>query len=176
MSERAIDTKAPGGSNETPGVVVPSPDESPPGSKKWRRVLDAALPLLILLALAAVEFPLCPTRLFMGVPCPGCGLTRATLALLQLDFAAMWRFHPLAPVMTPIVAWFLSKPILEELGWIPKHRVFVRIPNLVWGVLLVLFLGLYVARLAGLLGGHPDPIDPAGSMLGQAWHLVTHGH
>lgn len=138
-------------------------------------MLDAALPLSILLAMAAVEFPLCPTRLFVGVPCPGCGLTRATLAMLQLDFAAVWRFHPMAPVMTPIVAWFLGKPILEELGWIPRHRVFVKVPNAVWGVLLVLFLGLYVARLGGLLGGLPDPIAPADSLAGRAIGTVLPG-
>ncbi|AKF07759.1 DUF2752 domain-containing protein [Sandaracinus amylolyticus] len=170
MSDRAITTKTPEASNEASGVVVPRPL---PPRPQWRRVLDAAMPLLALLLLAAIEFPLCPTRLMFGVPCPGCGLTRATLAILQLDFAAMWRLHPMAPVMTPIVAWFLSKPILEELGWIPKHRVFVRVPNVVWGTLLVMFFGLYVARLGGLLGGLPDPIDPSESMLGRAWHLVA---
>lgn len=179
MSERAIETKAPGGSEEASGAAVPSAGvpPAPEPRVRWRRLLDAALPLSILLAMAAVEFPLCPTRLFVGVPCPGCGLTRATLAMLQLDLAAVWRFHPLAPVMAPVVGWFLGKPILEELGWIPKHKVFVKIPNAVWLVLLVLFFGLYVARLGGLLGGLPDPVDPAGSLVGRMIGAVLpHAH
>ena len=34
-----------------------------------------------------------------GVPCPGCGMTRATLAALRLDFAEAFRLHPMFWVM-----------------------------------------------------------------------------
>lgn len=34
-----------------------------------------------------------------GMPCPFCGMTRATLALGQGDFAAAFAFHPLAPLV-----------------------------------------------------------------------------
>ena len=30
-----------------------------------------------------------------GVPCPGCGMTRATLAALRLDFQEAFRMHPM---------------------------------------------------------------------------------
>lgn len=172
--ETTIDAAPGASSSEVPGVRVPS---APPQQRtRARRVFDAALPLLMLLAIAAIDFPLCPTRLFFGVPCPGCGLTRATLALLTLDLEAMLHFHPLAPLMAPIVGWALGKPILEELGWIPKHRVFVRIPQLVWIAITIAFFGLYAARLAGLLGGLPDPVDPAHGALGEAIGFVTHAH
>ncbi len=137
-----------------------------------RRVFDASLPLLMLFAIAAIDFPLCPTRVLFGVPCPGCGLTRATLALLTLDFEAVLHFHPLAPLMAPLVGWVLGKPILEELGWIPKHKVFVRIPQLVWIAIAIVFFGLYFARLGGLLGGLPDPVDPAHGVLGKVFGAV----
>lgn len=164
-------------SREAPGVVVPSKAVPPADARnKGRRLFDASLPLLILVVFAIVDWPLCPTRIFLGVPCPGCGLTRATLAMLTLDLGAMLRFHPLAPVMTPLVGWALGKPILEELGWIPKHRVFLRVPQPVWIALAIAFFGLYALRLGGLLGGMPDPVDPASGLLGGAFHFLTHTH
>lgn len=37
---------------------------------------------------------LCPMVLLTGFPCPGCGLTRAGVHVLRLEFAAAWRIHP----------------------------------------------------------------------------------
>ena len=53
---------------------------------------------IIIVVLAAVfafsGFYSCPFKLLLGIDCPGCGLTRAALALLRLDFAAAFRFNP----------------------------------------------------------------------------------
>ena len=45
----------------------------------------------------------CIFRLMTGIPCPGCGMTRAWLAALRLDFAAAFAYHPLFWVV-PICA------------------------------------------------------------------------
>ena len=37
----------------------------------------------------------CPLRAATGVWCPGCGMTRAALALGRFDLRAAWTFHPL---------------------------------------------------------------------------------
>jgi hypothetical protein len=37
----------------------------------------------------------CPFRFFLGICCPGCGMTRAMLALLHGDFALASYYHPL---------------------------------------------------------------------------------
>ena len=37
----------------------------------------------------------CIFRLMTGIPCPGCGMTRAWLAALRLDYAAAFAYHPL---------------------------------------------------------------------------------
>lgn len=37
----------------------------------------------------------CPFKLIFGVDCPGCGMTRAFISALKLDFKAAFRYHPL---------------------------------------------------------------------------------
>lgn len=38
----------------------------------------------------------CPSRFLFGIPCPGCGGTRAIASLLRLDIAEYFQYHPLA--------------------------------------------------------------------------------
>jgi len=69
------------------------------GSERaWR-----ALPLLLALGVWR-----CPVAELLGVPCPGCGLTRAALALVAGDVAGALRLHPLSLALIPFGAW---------LGW-----------------------------------------------------------
>jgi hypothetical protein len=41
----------------------------------------------------------CPVKSALGIPCPGCGLTRATVSLLRGEFAAAIGLHAFAPVL-----------------------------------------------------------------------------
>ena len=144
---------------------------SPDPRERFKAAFTAGLPLMILGVIALVEFPLCPTRLAIGVPCPGCGLTRATLAGLSFDLEGLLHYHPLAPFMAPLLGWSLLKPVLLALGWIKREWLarLPRVPQPLYWALGVAFFGLWVARLAGLLGGHPDPIEPTDSYLYRAW-------
>lgn len=36
----------------------------------------------------------CTARLFLGIPCPGCGLTRAFISISHGQFANAWNFNP----------------------------------------------------------------------------------
>ncbi len=36
----------------------------------------------------------CPLQIIFGLPCPGCGLTRAGIRLLTGDFIGAWKMHP----------------------------------------------------------------------------------
>lgn len=133
-------------------------------------MLTVAAPLVVLLGIVAVtDVPLCPTRLAFGVPCPGCGLTRATLALLRGDFAAVLRLHPLAPILAPLLLWGLATSALASAGlvgaarWDPTRIL----PRWGWALLGLALLGLYAARLAGALGGLPDPVDLRAGVIGR---------
>jgi hypothetical protein len=135
------------------------------GSRVDRRAIKAlwhaALPLLVLGVIAVVDFPVCPTRISFGVPCPGCGLTRATVAMMHLDVAGVLRFHPLAPILSPLVLWSFCKPVLVQLGWIKPEwlKKIPRVPQAFWVAIGLALLVLWIGRLAGYFGGHPDPID-----------------
>lgn len=71
-------------------------------------LIGAALALLGLAALAAPEAllawgPPCLFTLALGHPCPGCGMTRALLALLHGDLAAAWGHNRLSPLVLPLL-------------------------------------------------------------------------
>ena len=49
----------------------------------------------------------CALRIVGGVPCPGCGMTRALTELVHARLDASWRYHPLAipTLISLVVAW-----------------------------------------------------------------------
>ena len=109
------------------------------------------------------DFPLCPLAGSFGIPCPGCGLTRATLALLHGDVRGATHFHPLVLLLAPLVvgvavasAWNL----LRAPGRVGRRRAAFangRAVTALATVVLVLTLGVWLARFAGFFGG-PVPV------------------
>jgi hypothetical protein len=50
--------------------------------------------------------PECPIHEYFGVLCPGCGSTRAVLALLHGHMSAAWRWNALFVCLLPLAVWF----------------------------------------------------------------------
>lgn len=96
------------------------------------------------------------------MPCPGCGLTRAALALLHGDLAAALRFHPLAPLLVPLFAFAMAKVLVDYVRAEPPRPAATwwtsRAATLVASALLVIVLGVWLARFAGYFGG-PVPVE-----------------
>jgi hypothetical protein len=63
--------------------------------------------LLVVVGIVAAGFAtgrsVCLWRALFGVPCPGCGMTRALLSLACGDLRAAWRFNPASFVVAPIL-------------------------------------------------------------------------
>lgn len=63
---------------------------------------------VVVLAAHAAGIVLCPLRRFAGIPCPGCGSTRAAMLVLRGEFAAAAVMNPLAVALFVMVpAWWL---------------------------------------------------------------------
>ena len=60
--------------------------------------LGAAAGLHVILVSLRLPSWECPFLHLTGLPCPGCGLTRAIMLLLQGDVNASFRFHAFAPL------------------------------------------------------------------------------
>ena len=44
----------------------------------------------------------CPIKYLTGFSCPGCGMSRASWAMLRLDFSAAAYYHPLCFALPPV--------------------------------------------------------------------------
>jgi hypothetical protein len=112
---------------------------------------------LLVLFVVALAFgaPFCPSAGFLGIPCPGCGLTRATLELLSGDIRAALSFHPLVLLAAPAFAVLLGYGAYSALGGQPVRLSERGNRALTWsaGVLAALLFTLWLARFAGYFGG-----------------------
>lgn len=112
------------------------------------------------LAIVFLPIPWCPWAAFARVPCPGCGLTRATLAAVRGELAESFRLHPLAVLVTPTIAVILTRDLT---GWVRRgtwgggQRGGAG-ATVVAGALVAALLCVWIARFFGLLGG-PVPIE-----------------
>lgn len=80
----------------------------------------------------------CPIRWFTGIPCAGCGMTRAYAALLAGDIAKAFAYHPLFWTVPAVAGvWLLCRMRALSEGVFKK---------ILYGT-AVLFLVVYVYRL-----------------------------
>jgi hypothetical protein len=125
-----------------------------------RTVVTAGLLGLFGLLLYAKAIPCVFAHVF-HVPCPGCGSTRAVVALVHGDLDGVVRYNPLGPVLAALLGVFGVQALVSvfvrgdfrdagegRLGAVLKYGIFV-----VAGLEIV----LWVARFFGLFGG-PVPV------------------
>ena len=59
--------------------------------------------------------PPCLISFTTGIDCWGCGLTRATIALMKLDFASAFELNPLIFMVLPTIALLLLSSVTKEM-------------------------------------------------------------
>ena len=81
----------------------------------------------------------CPFNDLTGIPCPGCGMSRAFLALAEFDFVRALNFHPFS---LPLFAFFVFSAFSVRLP-IPQ-----RVSNyLLMFILFLILIWWFWARL-----------------------------
>ncbi|NTV77986.1 MAG: DUF2752 domain-containing protein [Clostridiales bacterium] len=108
---------------------------------KYKKYLD---PLLAVLAVVALYLFLdfvgigCPIKFVTGIPCAGCGMTRAWFSLMRGDISGAFYYHPL-----------FALPVVFIVVWILRKKE--KISSLVYGTILVIgvliFIAAYIIRL-----------------------------
>lgn len=121
--------------------------------------------------LAALHFALlwaglpgwpCPVLQLFGVPCPGCGLTRATGFLIHGDIHASFNFHAFAPVfmlglclagVAAVLPERARTPLINSVEYMDRRTGFTVILLvgliLYWLARLLLFRGDFVRLMRG---------------------------
>lgn len=129
----------------------------PGRAEAWVGVAGRATAALLLLGpLAWAQWQgvtFCPTAGLLGVPCPGCGLTRAALAAASGHFAEALRIHPLVGLVGPVYLLVVGVPIFEYVAGVslPRPRRSVENPLLL--ALAASLVLVWAARFLGALGG-----------------------
>lgn len=72
--------------------------------KQRRDVFTFLLWLGIYFVVATLLGIPCPIRFVTGASCPGCGMSRALIALFTGRFALAWYYHPLVYLLLPFAA------------------------------------------------------------------------
>ena len=85
----------------------------------------------------------CPIQAITGFPCPGCGMTRAALALLQLDFARAFAMHPGVYVL---IGWCLVWLVSYGLNRAGHTNSLYKSHGMLI-ILAVALAGIYVVRM-----------------------------
>ncbi len=104
----------------------------------------------------------CPWAGLLGVPCPGCGLTRATWAILNGHPADAIALHPFVLVAVPALGIMLLLLALRrgvsDASWLASPRL-ARIGERVAVAIALAMVALWLARFLGACHG-PVPVDP----------------
>jgi hypothetical protein len=111
----------------------------------------------VVIALSVVfDFPFCPFAALAGIPCPGCGLGRATLALLRGDLHAALHLHPLVLVAVPAMVVAAA----THFGHVTVNRRASTLLTASAGVLVVALFIVWGVRFTGGLGGPVPVLSP----------------
>lgn len=143
--------------NATPGEPFPLPPRA-------GRIARAALFALALgagaLLLSSARVP-CGFASIFHTPCPGCGSTRAMLALASADLPSFFHYNPFAPFMTLLVVVlavqaFASLLTTGTFRGVGEGAVGTLVSRSALVIATLQFV-VWVARFAGFLGG-PVPV------------------
>ena len=106
--------------------------------KKYKEYIIFALCFVALILIMMLLHIPCPIKYLTGISCAGCGMTRALLSVLSLDFSAAFYYHPLWILLFPTALLLIVFKAKK------KKIVF----NAVLSCVAILFFAVWIYRLA----------------------------
>ena len=98
-----------------------------------------AVVVAVLYFLSRLFGSICPTYRFLGICCPFCGMTRAHLAALRLDFSTATYYNPVFFLGLPCIFFMVHENLFAPKY--DKHR------KIAAGVLFGIIVAVYIARV-----------------------------
>lgn len=83
----------------------------------------------------------CPIHLIFKIHCPGCGITRMFLNIIDLNFYKAFRCNPFVFILLPFFIWYYT---LYYCNWLQDKEF--KINNKIWYILLVLAIIFMIMR------------------------------
>ncbi|MDO4960310.1 MAG: DUF2752 domain-containing protein [Eubacteriales bacterium] len=109
--------------------------------KKEKKQITEDLQLIAAILLAVLLMDLsgigCPIKFLTGIPCAGCGMSRALLALCRADIRTAVQYHPLSVLMPAAFA-----------AWIFRRHIPKRVFDALCFLLAGMFVLVYIFRMA----------------------------
>lgn len=104
--------------------------------KRLKNNITAAVAIVFLYVAFDVLGIGCPIKFLTGISCIGCGMTRAWLSVLRLDWKSAFYYHP---------AFWL--PPLFLIFFLFKNKISIKIYKIFIFTAISLFVIIYIARL-----------------------------
>lgn len=130
--------------------------------KKYKEPLYLMGCLGLFIALTQLMGITCLIKELTGVSCPGCGMTRATMALVKLDFAAAVYYHPLVFFLPPVVTGLI----------VFRVRKMQRSLRVLIAASAVLLLVVYFYRML-VLSSPIVVFEPQNSLVARLWLRIA---
>ena len=106
----------------------------------WKKYGSVVIKILGIIAI--VLFYRCPVKIIWDVDCPGCGLTRACLCALKLDFKSAFEYHPLFLIFGAGMLYFIFYEQIKKC-----FKISVKLELVVLLVVAALFVAVWLIRI-----------------------------
>lgn len=128
---------------------------------KYKQYISLALCIVLCYGMLFSLGITCPIKFLFGVSCPGCGMSRATLHALRLDFLTAFAYHPMW-ITLPLFGFFLP------FFYFKRKKLLFRATLVLFAALMI---GVYLYRMIGGISQHVVAFDPQNGAIARliAW-------